>query len=39
MLEWLERLPGPQRDALETVFGLSAGPPQDRFPVGLAALT
>ena len=35
----LDRLPGPQRDALETVFGKSAGPAPDRFLVGLATLT
>ena len=39
MLEHLERLPGPQRTALETVFGLTAGPPPDRLLVGLATLT
>jgi DNA-binding CsgD family transcriptional regulator len=33
------RLPGPQQDALHTVFGLRAGPPPDRFMVGLAALS
>ncbi|MEV8631262.1 AAA family ATPase [Streptosporangium sp. NPDC051023] len=33
------RLPGPQRDALETAFGLLHAPPPDRFLVGLAALT
>ncbi len=38
MLTWLERLPGPQRQALETVFGLSVGPPPDRFLVGLGVL-
>ena len=39
MLERLDRLPVPQRDALATVFGLSAGPAPDRFLVGLATLT
>jgi DNA-binding CsgD family transcriptional regulator len=34
-----ERLPAPQRDALSTVFGQSAGPVPDRFLVGLATLT
>src|SRR6185437_12170571 len=31
--------PGPQREALETVFGMSAGSPPDRFFVGLAVLS
>src|SRR5262249_35353160 len=35
----LEGLPGPQRQALESAFGLVAGPPPDRFLVALAALT
>src|SRR5258707_3351591 len=38
MLGHLERLPGPQREALSPAFGLSAGPPPDRFLIGLAVL-
>ena len=38
-LDRLDGLPVPQRDALATVFGLSASPPPDRFLVGLATLT
>src|ERR1700733_1241093 len=38
MLDGTDRLPGPERDALRTAFGISAGPVPDRFLVGLAAL-
>ncbi|WP_205650581.1 ATP-binding protein [Actinoplanes solisilvae] len=38
-LDRLDRLPAPQREALETAFGLSAGTPPDRFLVGLAVLS
>jgi hypothetical protein len=38
MLDRLERLPGPQREALGTAFGISAGPTPDRFLIGLAVL-
>ena len=39
MLDHLDGLPGPQRDALGTAFGLSAGGAPDRFLVGLAVLS
>jgi predicted ATPase len=39
MLARLERLPGPQRDALGTAFGISPRPAPDRFLVGLAVLS
>jgi DNA-binding CsgD family transcriptional regulator len=39
MLDRRERLPGPQRDALGTAFGLRVGAAPDRFLVGLAALS
>lgn len=38
-LDHLGRLPDPQRTALETAFGISAGTPPDRFLVGLAVLS
>ena len=38
-LDRLERLPGPQRGALGTAFGLREGDAPDRFLVGLAVLS
>jgi DNA-binding CsgD family transcriptional regulator/tetratricopeptide (TPR) repeat protein len=38
LLDGLDRLPEPQRDALSIVFGLSAGPAPNRFLVALAVL-
>jgi DNA-binding CsgD family transcriptional regulator len=38
MLDHAEQLPTPQREALRTALGISAGPPPDRFLVGLAVL-
>ncbi|GAA0448386.1 transcriptional regulator [Paractinoplanes deccanensis] len=39
LLDRLPRLPPMQREALETVFGLRAGTPPERFLVGLAVLS
>jgi DNA-binding CsgD family transcriptional regulator/tetratricopeptide (TPR) repeat protein len=39
MLDRVERLPAPQRDALRVVFGLSTGSAPDRFLVAVATLT
>ena len=38
LLDRLERLPAPQRQAIEVVFGITAGQAPDRFLVGLAVL-
>jgi DNA-binding CsgD family transcriptional regulator len=39
VLDRLQRLPGPQRDALRVAFGLSAGDPPDRFLLALSVLS
>src|SRR5262245_22820738 len=39
LLDLMDHLPGPQRDALGTVFGVNEQPPPDRFLVGLATLS
>jgi DNA-binding CsgD family transcriptional regulator len=38
MLDGVERLPAPQRDAVGTAFGMTPGPAPDRFLLGLAVL-
>jgi DNA-binding CsgD family transcriptional regulator len=39
MLDRLTLVPGPQRDAMRTAFGLADGRPPDRFLIGLALLS
>lgn len=39
LLDQLDRLPDPQREALATAFGLRAGNPADKFMIGLAVLS
>src|SRR3954466_11887730 len=39
LLDRLDTLPAPQRQAMETVFGLATGEAPDRFRVGLGALS
>jgi hypothetical protein len=39
LVDQVDQLPAPQREALRIVFGLSTGLPPDRFLVGLAALS
>jgi DNA-binding CsgD family transcriptional regulator/tetratricopeptide (TPR) repeat protein len=39
LLDHLERIPAPQQEALRTAFGVAAGPPPDRFVIGLAVLS
>src|SRR4051812_25787175 len=39
VLDFVDRLPAPQREALQITFGVSAGPAPDRFLVALATLS
>ena len=39
VLDRLDRLPAPQRDALRAAFGLNAGSPPDRLMIGPGALS
>jgi DNA-binding CsgD family transcriptional regulator/tetratricopeptide (TPR) repeat protein len=39
LMDHVDELPAPQRDALNVAFGRGVGPPPDRFLVGLAVLS
>jgi predicted ATPase len=39
LLDHLDRIPAPQREAVRTAFGIVAGPPPERFLIGLAVLS
>jgi DNA-binding CsgD family transcriptional regulator len=39
MVDHFDHLPGPQRGALATIFGIEAGPPPDQFLLGLSVLS
>jgi DNA-binding NarL/FixJ family response regulator len=39
LIDSVDRLPGPQREALEVVFGMRTGEPPERLMIGLAVLS